>query len=260
MRWHRDPPPRGRIGPGALAPSVNSRTRFVVAWRRTVAETGPLLPSHAALMLIVTLLKGIAVGIVIALPAGPVGVLCVRRTLFEGISFGLVSGLGAASADTVFGIVAGFGLTFVSDWILGYRNWLGAAGGTFLLYIGGRALLTQAVREPEPLAGEALFGAYASAFALTITNPITILAFAAIFAQVGIDQDATLASIAVLVAGVFTGSALWWLGLTIGITWLRRRARHFTLAWLNRASGGLLTVSGAGLLVAAALGLAGVRP
>jgi threonine/homoserine/homoserine lactone efflux protein len=209
-------------------------------------------------MLFVTLLKGIAVGIVIALPAGPVGVLCVRRTLFEGIPFGLVSGLGAATADTVFGIVAGFGLTFVRDWILGYRDWLGAAGGVFLLYAGARALLARAVPEPEPLDGEAIFGAYLSAFALTITNPITILAFAAIFARVGIDQDSRLVTVAVLVAGVFTGSALWWLFLTTGITWLRRRTGSFTLKWLNRASGSLLAVSGAGLLAAALLGLAGL--
>jgi len=205
-------------------------------------------------MLLLTLIKGIVVGIVIALPVGPVGVLCVRRTLFEGMAFGLLSGLGAAAADAIFGVIACFGLTVVSDEILRYSNWLSAAGGIFLLYVGGSALLERRVREPEPLAGEALFGAFASSFALTLTNPITILAFAAIFAKVGMDEGASLAVIGVLVGGVFLGSALWWLGLSIGIAWLRRRAHRFTLVCLNRISGAILSLSGLGLLIAALLG------
>jgi len=207
-------------------------------------------------MLIITLIKGIVVGIVIALPVGPVGVLCVRRTLFEGMSFGLLSGLGAACADTVFGLIAGLGLTVIRDEILAYRQWLGILGGLFLLYLGGRALLRRNNLEPEPLAGEALFGAFASTFALTITNPITILAFAAIFARVGIDAAANVSGIAVLVGGVFVGSALWWLGLTYGVTWLRRHAHHVTLRWLNVASGLILSLSGLGLLVAGLFGQA----
>jgi threonine/homoserine/homoserine lactone efflux protein len=205
-------------------------------------------------MLLLTLIKGIVVGIVIALPVGPVGVLCVRRTLFEGMAYGLLSGVGAAAADAIFGVIACFGLTVVRDEILQYSNWLSGAGGIFLLYMGGRALLERTVREPEPLAGEALLGAFASSFALTLTNPITILAFAAIFAKVGIDEGASLVVIGVLVGGVFLGSALWWLGLSLGIAWLRRRAHRFTLVWLNRISGAILSLSGAGLLIAALLG------
>jgi threonine/homoserine/homoserine lactone efflux protein len=206
--------------------------------------------------MLIILLKGIAVGIVIALPVGPVGLLCVRRTLFEGVSFGLVSGLGAACADAVFGIVAGFGLTAIRDWVLSYQDWLGVAGGIFLVYAGGRALVQRRMAEPEPLGGEAIFGAFASAFGLTISNPITILAFAAIFAKVGLDPEATFAGIAVLVGGVFAGSALWWLGIAVGIDWVRRRTREFSLRWLNRLSGAILLLSGVGLLIAAIAGLA----
>ncbi len=205
-------------------------------------------------MLLITLIKGVAVGIVLALPVGPVGLLCVRRTLFEGMAFGLVSGLGAALADAIFGVIACLGLTVVRDEILRLSNPLGAAGGLFLLYVGGRALLRRHVREPEPLAGEALLGAFASAFALTLTNPVTILAFAAIFAKVGIDQGANAATIAVLVGGVFLGSALWWLGLSVGIAWLRRRAHAFTMGRLNLISGVILSASGLGLIIAAVLG------
>jgi len=205
-------------------------------------------------MLIVTLLKGIIVGIVIAVPVGPVGMLCVRRTLFQGMSFGFVSGLGAASADTMFGIVAGLGLSVVRDALLAYQDWLGAGGGVFLLVTGCRAMLQRRTLVDEPPDGEALLGAFASAFALTITNPITILAFAAIFAKIGIQETASLVAVGVLVGGVFAGSALWWLGITVTVAWLRRGARPITLGWLDRGSGAILALSGAGLLVATVLG------
>jgi len=205
--------------------------------------------------LLIDLFKGMAVGIVIALPVGPVGLLCVRRTLFEGAIFGFVSGLGAAVADTVFGIIAGFGLTIVRDFLLGYQDWFGAGGGVFLLYVGIRALLRGGEAEPEPVEDEALFAAFASTFALTITNPITILAFAAIFAKVGVSEHAGYLDTGMLVAGVFAGSLLWWLALSFGIAGLRRVTGRINLIWLNRVSGSILALSGAGLLGVALLAL-----
>jgi threonine/homoserine/homoserine lactone efflux protein len=183
----------------------------------------------------------------------------VRRTLFEGPIFGLVSGIGAATADSIFGIVAGFGLTIVRDRLLSLQDWLGAAGGLFLLYFGAVALLKRRMPHPEPLDGEALVGAYASTFALTISNPITILAFAAIFAKVGVDKDTSLAGVAILVGGVFLGSLVWWIGLSFGIAALKRFLGNFNMIWLNRISGAILTLSGIGLLIAAGLGFAGLR-
>jgi threonine/homoserine/homoserine lactone efflux protein len=208
--------------------------------------------------LLFDLIKGFGVGIVIALPVGPVGVLCIRRTLFEGPSYGFVSGLGAASADTIFGIIAGFGLTIIADFLLGYQDWFGAAGGLFLIYVGGKALLQSQQAEPEPVEDEALFGAYASTFALTITNPITILAFAAIFAKVGVSERSDYLDTALLVAGVFLGSLMWWLGLSFGLAALRRLVGTVRLAWINRISGAILTLSGLGLLGAALAAFAGV--
>jgi threonine/homoserine/homoserine lactone efflux protein len=206
------------------------------------------------------LLKGIAVGIVIALPVGPVGVLCVRRTLFEGATYGFASGLGAAVADTVFGIVAGFGITIVRDFMLRYQDWFAAAGGLFLLYVGVRALIEARDVEPEPVEGEAHLGAFVSSFALTITNPITILAFAGIFAKIGVSRESGFADVGVLVAGVFLGSLLWWLGLSFGIAALRRGIGTIRLVWLNRISGSILALSGLGLLAAALLGFGGASP
>jgi threonine/homoserine/homoserine lactone efflux protein len=166
--------------------NVNSRLHAARGSPRLARRQLPPVPMPEALL--ADLIKGIAVGIVIALPVGPVGVLCVRRTLFEGPMFGFVSGLGAACADTIFGIIAGFGLTIIRDFMLRYQDWFGAVGGVFLLVVGIRALRRRGDAVPEPLADEALLGAFASTFALTITNPITILAFAAIFAKVGVTE------------------------------------------------------------------------
>jgi len=201
-------------------------------------------------MLFLFLLKGVAVGFVIAVPVGPVGVLCVRRTIFEGRLFGFLSGLGAASADTIFGIVAGFGLTVVSDLLLGYQGWLRLAGGVFLVYIGVSALRTRIVRAEVPETNaENLFGAYFSTFVLTITNPVTILAFLGIFAGIGFSgEEATLGRAAILVAGVLLGSLIWWLGISLGAGLFRKSFGERHLMLLNHVSGGILTLSGIGLL------------
>ncbi len=203
-------------------------------------------------MLFVFLLKGIVVGIVIAVPVGPVGVMCVRRTIFEGRLAGFVSGLGAATADALFGFVAAFGLTFVSDWLIGYQHWLRVAGGCYLLYVGGSALLSRpeakANSEPDT---ESLLRDYISTFALTLTNPITILAFLAIFSAVGLSGEAaTLGRAAILVVGVWLGSLLWWLALTFGLSSLFRSFGPRHLVWINRGSGIILALSGAALLAA----------
>jgi threonine/homoserine/homoserine lactone efflux protein len=211
-------------------------------------------------MLLLQLIKGVVIGIVIALPIGPVGVLCVRRTLFEGAAFGIVSGLGAALADAVLAAVAGFGLAAVRAEITAYEDWLGVGGGIFLLYLGIKGLVARGTAEAEPLDGEALAGAFASAFALTIANPVTLLSFAGIFAALGVGRAASYAGIGVLIGGVFAGSMMWWLVISFGIAALRRRiGRGSILAWLGHISGAILAISGAVLLGAAALRLGGIN-
>jgi threonine/homoserine/homoserine lactone efflux protein len=203
-----------------------------------------------AQMLLVFLVKGIVVGAVIAVPVGPVGILCLRRTIFEGRLAGLISGSGAATADALFGVVAAFGLTLVSDWLLGWEDWLRAVGGVYLLYSGGSALLSKPqdkiAEQSDP---ESLFRDFASAFALTVTNPVTILVFLAIFAALGLGgARATLVRAGVLVLGVWVGSFLWWLALSLGIGLFRRAIEPRHLAWISRASGIILFATGAALL------------
>jgi len=202
-------------------------------------------------MPIETLLEGIAAGIIVALPVGPVGALCMRRTLFEGVAYGLISGLGATLADSLYGTVAGFGNTMIRDSLLLERNWLGAAAGLFLLAAGGKVILKPGTYRLDSLAGERLAYAFGSAFLLTLANPFTILVFAAIFSQIGVDAASGYAGIVFLVTGVFLGSTLIWAGLCFAMKALRR----YGLDWLSHASGAVLVVFGAALLGASLLRL-----
>ena len=206
-------------------------------------------------MLFLFLLKGVVVGIIIAVPVGPVGVLCVRRTIFQGKLAGFVSGLGAATADAIFGFIAAFGLTFVSDWLIGYQQWLRIAGGCYLLYVGGSALFAKPETKSDAERDtDTILRDFVSTFALTLTNPITILAFLGIFSALGLSgEGATPERAAILVLGVWSGSLLWWLALSfgLGMIFLSFEPRH--LAWINRASGTILLLSGAGLLAAPAI-------
>jgi threonine/homoserine/homoserine lactone efflux protein len=201
-------------------------------------------------MLLAFFLKGILVGLVIAVPVGPVGIMCVRRTIFEGKLVGLVSGFGAATADAVFGIIAGFGITAVADWLLGYQDWLRGIGGCVLLLIGGHNLRTKPQAQMDsPTDPESLSWDFFSTFLLTLANPVTIFAFAGIFAAIGLSgAQATLDRAAVLVLGVWVGSLIWWLALSFGLGSFARLLEPRHLAWVNRVSGGILLICGVALL------------
>src|SRR5438477_9482083 len=167
--------------------------------------------------------KGLVLGFAIAAPVGPIGVLCIRRSLADGQAAGLATGLGAATADTLYGCVAAFGLTAVSDYLLKQRLWLGLIGGLFLCYLGVRTFLTKTSESPAVANRSGLAGAYFSTFLLTVTNPMTILSFVAVFAGLGLATSSNYLSAALLVAGVFVGSGLWWLLLSGGAALFRSR-------------------------------------
>ena len=191
------------------------------------------------------LLRGLLIGFSIAAPVGPIGVLCIRRTLAEGRASGLVSGLGAATADAFYGSIAGFGLTVISSFLIDQQLWLRLIGGSFLLYLGVRTFLSKPSEHSAEVASSNLLTAYASTFFLTITNPITIISFAAIFAGLGIGStNGDLGSAAVLVLGVFGGSALWWFLLSAGVSLFRSRFDVRALSWVNRISGIIITTFG----------------
>jgi threonine/homoserine/homoserine lactone efflux protein len=193
------------------------------------------------------LFRGLAIGFSIAAPVGPIGVLCIRRTLSDGRLSGLVSGLGAATADAIYGCIAGFGLTFVSGFLVRQQHGLRLIGGAFLVYLGIRTLLAKpAALEAAPGRTEGLAGAFASTFFLTLTNPMTILSFAAIFAGLGLaGTGGDYVSAVALVLGVFTGSALWWLLLSSATGAFRSRISRRGMRWINGISG--VIIAGFGL-------------
>ena len=194
------------------------------------------------------LLRGLLIGFSIAAPVGPIGVLCIRRTLAEGRLAGLVTGLGAATADALYGCIAAFGLTFISSFLIRQQFLLGLVGGLFLCYLGLRTIMAVPSEQVAAAGGKSLFGMYASTFLLTLTNTLTILSFAAIYAGLGLtSQTGGYLSAAVLVLGVFLGSAGWWLLLSGGVSLLRGRITPSTLRWVNRISGAIIL--GFGLVV-----------
>ena len=191
------------------------------------------------------LLRGIVMGLSIAAPVGPIGVLCIRRTLAQGRAVGLVSGLGAATADALYGCIAGFGLAIISGALIRQQAWLRLAGGLFLCYLGIKTFLAHPTEEAAAASDTGLAGAYATTFLLTLTNPMTILSFLGVFAGLGMASDDTdYATAAVLVAGVFAGSALWWLLLSGAASSFRGRITAQGLRWINRGSGAVITVFG----------------
>jgi threonine/homoserine/homoserine lactone efflux protein len=182
------------------------------------------------------------IGISIAAPVGPIGVLCIRRTLADGKLTGFLSGLGAATADMVYGAIAAFGLTVIMDLLIGQANWLKLIGGIFLLYLGARTFFSKPADRPAQSGRVGLLGAYLSTLFLTITNPMTIIAFVAIFA--GTMPSGTETSPLVLVTGVFAGSAIWWLALSFGVGLMREQIGPNGMLWINRLSGLVITTLG----------------
>mgnify|MGYP001294604504 CR=1 FL=1 len=197
-------------------------------------------------------LRGLAIGFSIAAPVGPIGVLCIRRTLADGRAFGLASGLGAATADAIFGCIAGFGLTFASTFLVNQQKWLKLLGGAFLCYLGLKTLLAKVEDWPGVAKGKGLVHAYASTFFLTLANPMTIISFAAVFSSLGMAAPAaSYSSAGTLAVRVSLGSALWWLVLSVGVGALRKKLAPSGLRLVNRIAGAVILGFGVWALVAA---------
>lgn len=187
-------------------------------------------------------LKGIAFGFVLAATVGPMWVLCLRRTLAAGAMVGFASGMGIAVADALYGAVAAFGLAAASSFLLGQGYWIGLVGSAFLLWLGAKTLIAKPVpidagKEPAETSARHLSAAFFSTLGLTLANPPTILAFAAIFAGLGLAANDDYAIAAAVVAGVFFGSAGWWVILAAGAGRLRTRLGPDWMHAINIVSG-----------------------
>jgi len=195
-------------------------------------------------MSITFMAKGLVIGFSIAAPVGPIGVLCIRRSLRDGMAAGFAAGLGAATADAAYGAVAGFGVTAVSGFLIGHRFWIGLIGGAFLCTLGARAFLSKPASDAAPGRAGGLATAYTSTLLLTLANPATILSFAVIFAAFGLGATIDYPAAASLVLGVFAGSALWWLILSGGTSLVRSRLSPAWMLAVNRVSGAVLIAFG----------------
>lgn len=194
--------------------------------------------------------KGLFVGFVIAAPVGPVGIMCIHRTLCQGRIAGYVSGLGAALADMFFGAITAFGFSFIAEPLIDHNNWLRVGGGLVLCLVGLRSLFKRKLPPPATRDGTDLISDFVSAFLVTLTNPITIVSFAIFYAAIDIPHiaDDTRWGIA-LTTGVFIGAALWWLLLTIVAGFFHGRVEERGALWINRISGAILLGFGILLLL-----------
>jgi threonine/homoserine/homoserine lactone efflux protein len=188
---------------------------------------------HAAELLV----RGLLAGLFIAVPVGPINVLCISRTLAKGWRSGLLSGFGAATADALYGGIAGFSITFVIQFLLREEFWIRLVGGILLVAIG----VSYYFKTPQPLSAEKQGGPehsdYVSTLLLTLTNPTTVLSFLAILATLGMKEDRASWLTLLLVVGIFCGSMLWWIVLIGIVNRVRDRIDDRTMVWMNRIAG-----------------------
>jgi len=195
------------------------------------------------------LARGVACGVIIAAPVGPVNVLCVQRTITKGWRSGLLSGLGSALADTIYGAVAGFSISFVIAFLISEVFWIRLFGGIVLIGLGVlyyfRSPASVQQRPPE----ETGHSDYVSTFFLTLTNPTTVLSFLAVLAALGLGHQRAWWLTFLVVFGIFIGSMVWWFILTGVVNRVRDRISGRTMLWVNRAGGlaigtfGLITLT-----------------
>ena len=200
------------------------------------------------------LLRGLVVGFAIAASPGPIFFLCLRRTLAQGWLRGVVAGLGVATGDGTYGALAAFGVAAVTSVLVVQRRWLGLIGGFVLLGLGLRAVLARPASQEPPRAPApgGLAADYLSTLALTLTNPATIIAFAAVFAGLGLASAGSVLGATLLVAGVLTGSASWWVVLATVAALARARLTPAVIQGISIASGLAIAAFG-GLAIISAM-------
>jgi threonine/homoserine/homoserine lactone efflux protein len=197
------------------------------------------------------LFRGVLAGLAISVPVGPVNVLCISRTLTKGRTAGLISGLGAATADTVYGAIAGFSISFVIQFLVREEFWIRLCGGTLLIAIG----ILYYFKKPQPLADQSRGAGhpdFVSAFFLNLTNPTTILSFLAVLAALGMGHHRARWLTVLLIAGIFGGAMLWWIVLTAATNHFRERFDDKAMLWMNRIAG--LAIGGFGIVTLALSG------
>lgn len=194
----------------------------------------------------IVLIKGFSTGFLLAMMVGPISLFCIQQTLHRGFYAGFAAGLGAATADGIYGAIAGFGLTIIGNFLHSQALLLQLAGGGFLIYLG---IQTFCKARPEPLSANLgkkdLLGLYSTTLFLTLANPITIIGFTALLSSIGIDASGSGSTLALLLfTGVFIGSTIWWLILTGSLSTLRTRISMNLIHKLNKIAGAAIACFG----------------
>lgn len=191
-------------------------------------------------------IKGLIIGFAIAAPVGPIGLLCIHRSLVNGFKIGLMTGLGAALADGVYGCISAFGLTTVSTLLTAHQLWIRSIGGLFLIYLGSKLFFKKSSDHVKNNNEKSVWHAFTTTFFLTVTNPMTILSFVAIFAGLGIGTEhPNFTNAAMMVFGVMMGSALWWIVLSGVVScFLHHKINKKTMQLINKFSGAIILLFG----------------
>ena len=197
------------------------------------------------------ILKGIIVGISTSAPLGPLGILCIQRTINKGVLSGLISGLGAAFADIIYAAIAGFGISIIANFLKEYQMEIRVLGGIVLLFVGIMIFRSNPIKQVRQQKTQKpnYFGDFVSSLIITITNPITIVVFGAVFASLGLDDVTTINPIVLTLIGVFSGALMWWLSLTIFVNIFRNKIRLRNLWWINKITGILVSVFGLAIFI-----------
>ncbi|MDX1475906.1 MAG: LysE family transporter [Reinekea sp.] len=194
--------------------------------------------------------KGIVIGVVIAMPVGPVGTLCVQRTITQGKINGFLTGLGATTADVVFGLIAAFGLTVVSNFLIDQQEWIRLVGGIIICLIGVQVFSLETQKKIIPITSPNPLNAFGSAFLIAITNPITIITFVVMFAGLGlVGSNSQYGPATLTVFGVFVGSGLIWLSVWGMSLIFRERFEFGRMKWINKIAGIVILVFGVSTLI-----------
>jgi threonine/homoserine/homoserine lactone efflux protein len=199
----------------------------------------------------ILVLKGIIVGISVSAPLGPLGILCIQRTINKGFFAGFVSGLGAAVADILYASVAGFGISIIADFLKEHELFIRALGGIIVLVVGFLIFNSNPVKQirHQKTQKRTYVSDFFSSIVITITNPLTIVFFGAVFAGFGLDESTTLNPILLTLAGIFSGALLWWMSLTIVVNIFRHKIRLRNLYWINKITGIIVAVFGVAVFV-----------
>lgn len=194
-------------------------------------------------------IDGFTLGLAVAAPIGPVGVLCIKKTLSSGLAIGLFAGFGASIAKVIYGIVVGFGLTSVSNFLINYNTYISIIGAIFLTYLGIKIFMTKPVMNCDSVQKENKISAFTTMFLLTIMNPMTVLSFLAVFSGLGIANTASSYSNGlVLISGIFCGSMSWWIFLCSMVNLFRQKINGSILSWINKVSG-IIIVTFAAMII-----------